>query len=67
MKEEDKIIHKLEREQLALTVIIEQLDILTPIEFAEFGNALRLNRDVTKGRIEALKWVLDIKYEPIPS
>ena len=67
MKEEDKITHKLDREQLALMVIIEQLDILTPIEFAEFGNALTLNRDVTKGRIEALKWVLDRENEPILS
>jgi len=63
MIEEDNITAQLIEEQASLTMIIEQLDSMTSIEFVEFGNATRLSRDITKGKIEALKWVLEIEND----
>ena len=60
MIKETEIREKLAEELTKQTEIIGQLNDMTQIEFAEFGNATRLNRDVTKGKIEAMKWILEI-------
>jgi hypothetical protein len=55
---EAELAHQYEEQ----TKYVNQLNSLTQMESIEFGDAVVLNRDVTKGKIEALKWVLNQPY-----
>ncbi len=55
---EAELAHQYEEQ----TRFANQLGSLTQMESIEFGRAVQLNRDVAKGKIEALKWVLNHPY-----